>query len=64
MIFGIIIRDGKQDLTILQSGIQEILLIILKKRDPGSPVLKMYNEHLIVTVLDKKRNLQVLCLYR
>ena len=31
MIFGIIIRDGKRDLTILQSGIQEILLIILKK---------------------------------
>ena len=40
--------------------------VTLKKRDrdPGSPVSKMYNENLVVTVLDEKRNLRVLCLYR
>ena len=38
--------------------------VTLKKRDLGSPVSKMYNENLVVTVLDEKRNLQVLCLYR
>ena len=36
----------------------------IKKRDPGSPVSKMYNENLVVTVLDEKRNLRVQCLYR
>ena len=38
--------------------------VTIKKRDPGSPVSKMYNENLVVTVLDEKRNLRVQCLYR
>ena len=38
--------------------------VTLKKRDPGSLVSKMYKENLVVTVLDEKRNLRVLCLYR
>ena len=37
--------------------------VTIKKRDPGSPV-SMYNENLVVTVLDEKRNLWVQCLYR
>ena len=38
--------------------------VTIKKRDPGSPASKMYNENLVVTVLDDKRNLRVQCLYR
>ena len=37
------------------------------KQDAGSAaslVSKMYNENLVFTILDEKRNLQVLCLYR
>ena len=38
--------------------------VTIKRRDPGSPVSKMYKENLVVTVLDEKMNLRVLCLYR
>ena len=62
-MFGIRISDGTRDLTLLQRG--DAGNVTLKKRDPGSPVWRMFNENLVVPVLEEKRNsLRVLCLYR